>query len=98
MTPVEKQKEMFDVLGAAIALTHELDTLTEHPIRDEQTRKRVHEVMASLTGHLLIVDDYEDYTGGGVIETMHSIHERALVALGESSQPNYAETEYGIAA
>lgn len=98
MTPAEKQKEMFDVLGAAIALTRELDTLTERPIRDEETRRRVHEVMASLSGHLLVVDDYEEYTGGGVIETMHSVNERALVMLGESSEANDAETMFGLAA
>ncbi len=85
MTPEKHYKEMLDVVGTSIALTNELNTILENPIRDGETRNRVHALMASLSGHLLIVEEYEAYTGGGVVEAMHATHDRAIGALSETS-------------
>lgn len=98
MTAAEKHyQDALDVLGTTFAAANELNHALREPIRDEQKRERVHELVSLLSGSLMILPEYDEYTGG-ILDAIEETRDRALVALGESSDSSYAETQYGLAA
>lgn len=99
MTAAEKHyQDALDVLGTTFAAANELNHALEEPIRDEAKRERVHELIALLSGSLMILPEYDAYTGG-IMEAIEDTRDRAIVALGETSlNVKYEGALYGLAA
>jgi len=83
MSPENQYQQELDILGSLFSLANELDHAIESPLMVTKEHERVHELVASVSGHLLAARDLEGYTGGGVFDAIEETRDRALLMLSE---------------
>lgn len=91
MTPEKHFRDALDVLGTTFAAANELNHLIAEPITDQKTHDRVHELQTVLSGSLMILPEYDVYTGG-IVDAIEDTRDSALGALSTS------EAQYKLAA
>jgi len=92
MTPEKHFQDALDVLGTTFAAANELNNIIEAPITDQRTHDRAHELVSVLSGSLMILGEYDVYTGG-IVDAIEDTRDRALAALSMSKSDHLPQVQ-----